>query len=146
MFSQGVCLCLLSFCSLFVSVCLFLTRSDMRKMQETKSTDNIQFLPFLTTCLKWVCVCACMHNHICCTSLCITSNKPLFFFFAPQQPWMVVLWGSEEWSDHHPGQHYRGPPSDSVHRHVFTLHKSEGQQVLPSACACVHVWVSFSVT
>lgn len=30
----------------------FLTRSDMRKMQESKSTDNIQFLPFLTTCLK----------------------------------------------------------------------------------------------
>ncbi|TNN02613.1 hypothetical protein fugu_010100 [Takifugu bimaculatus] len=26
--------------------------SDMRKMQESKSTDNIQFLPFLTTCLN----------------------------------------------------------------------------------------------
>lgn len=50
--------------SFFCCLCffVFLIRSDMKKMQQSKSAENIQFLPFLTTCLKWVCVC--VHQHL----------------------------------------------------------------------------------
>lgn len=35
-----------------VCVCVCFHRSDLKKMRLYKSTENIQFLPFLTTCLK----------------------------------------------------------------------------------------------
>ncbi|TWW79181.1 sugar transporter SWEET1 [Takifugu rubripes] len=44
---------LLSWACIVFTLGMFSTGlSDMRKMQESKSTDNIQFLPFLTTCLN----------------------------------------------------------------------------------------------
>lgn len=35
-------------------LCVCLCRVDLKKMKTSKSTDNIQFLPFLTTCAKYV--------------------------------------------------------------------------------------------
>lgn len=46
-------LLLLSWACIVFTVGMFSTGlSDLKKMRETKSTDNIQFLPFLTTCLN----------------------------------------------------------------------------------------------
>ncbi|XP_072316539.1 sugar transporter SWEET1 [Eucyclogobius newberryi] len=46
-------LSLLSWACIVFTVGMFSTGlSDLKKMRETKSTDNIQFLPFLTTCLN----------------------------------------------------------------------------------------------
>lgn len=44
---------LLSWACIVFTVGMFSTGlTDLKKMQESKSTDNIQFLPFLTTCLN----------------------------------------------------------------------------------------------
>nr|XP_019948289.1 PREDICTED: sugar transporter SWEET1 [Paralichthys olivaceus] len=44
---------LLSWACIVFTVGMFSTGlSDLKKMRESKSTDNIQFLPFLTTCLN----------------------------------------------------------------------------------------------
>ncbi|XP_029360424.1 sugar transporter SWEET1 [Echeneis naucrates] len=44
---------LLSWACIFFTVGMFSTGlTDLKKMRETKSTENIQFLPFLTTCLN----------------------------------------------------------------------------------------------
>ncbi|CAN9513603.1 unnamed protein product [Ophioblennius macclurei] len=44
---------LLSWACIVFTVGMFSTGlTDLKKMRETKSTDNIQFLPFLTTCLN----------------------------------------------------------------------------------------------
>ncbi|XP_026225814.1 sugar transporter SWEET1 [Anabas testudineus] len=44
---------LLSWACIVFTVGMFSTGlTDLKKMQETKSADNIQFLPFLTTCLN----------------------------------------------------------------------------------------------
>lgn len=44
---------LLSWACIVFTVGMFSTGlTDMKKMRESKSTDNIQFLPFLTTCLN----------------------------------------------------------------------------------------------
>ncbi|XP_047453688.1 sugar transporter SWEET1 [Mugil cephalus] len=44
---------LLSWACIVFTVGMFSTGlSDLKKMKESKSTDNIQFLPFLTTCLN----------------------------------------------------------------------------------------------
>ncbi|XP_055020226.1 sugar transporter SWEET1 [Boleophthalmus pectinirostris] len=46
-------LSLLSWACIVFTVGMFSTGlSDLKKMRETRSTDNIQFLPFLTTCLN----------------------------------------------------------------------------------------------
>lgn len=46
-------LALLSWACIVFTVGMFSTGlSDLKKMRETKCTDNIQFLPFLTTCLN----------------------------------------------------------------------------------------------
>nr|XP_020462781.1 sugar transporter SWEET1 [Monopterus albus] len=44
---------LLSWCCIVFTVGMFLTGlTDLKKMLESQSADNIQFLPFLTTCLN----------------------------------------------------------------------------------------------
>lgn len=60
---------------------------------------------------------------------------------------MVILWDSEEWSDTDPGQRHRGSTSDSIHLHVFPLHKREGQHgVALMVCVCVCVFQSSGIS
>lgn len=64
-------------------------RTDLKKMRATQSADSVQFLPFLTTCLKWVCkryanafrllvstcVHTCLYVRVCAAQFCIPNDK-----------------------------------------------------------------------